>query len=70
MPAVLNAANEVAVQAFLESTLRFGDISHVIEEVLSCHQRKEFPDLGDILEADLWARDIAKKTIERIRVLS
>ncbi len=70
MPAVLNAANEVAVQAFLESTLRFGDISHVIEEVLSCHQRKEFPDLGEILEADLWARDIAKKTIERIKVLS
>jgi 1-deoxy-D-xylulose-5-phosphate reductoisomerase len=70
MPAVLNAANEEAVQAFLDSTLRFGDISHVIQEALSCHQRKESPDLGEILEADLWARGIAKKTIERMKVLS
>jgi len=70
MPAVLNAANEVAVQAFLESTLRFGDISHVIEEVLTCHERKDSPDLGEILAADLWARDVAKKTVGRMRVPS
>jgi 1-deoxy-D-xylulose-5-phosphate reductoisomerase len=70
MPAVLNAANEVAVQAFLENSLRFTDIGDVVKEVLSCHQRKESPGLGEIMEADLWARDIAKKTIERVRVLS
>jgi 1-deoxy-D-xylulose-5-phosphate reductoisomerase len=70
MPAVLNAANEVAVQAFLENALRFADIANVVEEVLRCHQRKEFPDLGEIMVADLWARDAAKKTIERIKVLS
>jgi 1-deoxy-D-xylulose-5-phosphate reductoisomerase len=69
-PAVLNAANEVAVQAFLENALRFPDIANVVEEALSCHQRKEHPELREIMEADLWARDIAKKTIERIKVLS
>jgi 1-deoxy-D-xylulose-5-phosphate reductoisomerase len=70
MPAVLNAANEMAVQAFLENSLGFTDIANVVKEVLSCHQRKEHLGLGEILEADLWARDIAKKTIERISVLS
>ncbi|MGZ3647648.1 MAG: 1-deoxy-D-xylulose-5-phosphate reductoisomerase [Syntrophales bacterium] len=70
MPAVLNAANEVAVEAFLENSLRFTDIADVVKEALSCHQRKVSPGLGEVMEADLWARDIAKKTIERMRVLS
>jgi len=70
MPAVLNAANEVAVQAFLENCLRFPDIANVVEEVLSRHQRKQHPDLEEIMKADLWARDAAKKRIERIRVPS
>ena len=70
MPAVLNAANEAAVEAFLENSLRFTDIGDVVKEVLSCHLGKEHPGLGEIMEADLWARDIAKKIIERIRALS
>ena len=70
MPAVLNAANEIAVQAFLEDALRFGDMANVVKEVLSCHQRKDDPDLEEILEADLWARNVARKTIERMRVPS
>ena len=70
MPAVLNAANEIAVQAFLEDALRFGDMANAVKEVLSCHQRKDDPDLEEILEADLWARNIARKTIERMRVPS
>ena len=70
MPAVLNAANEIAVEAFLEDSLSVYDIANVVKEVLSCHQRKDDPDLGEILKADLWARDIARKTIERMRVLS
>ncbi|HEX7535137.1 MAG TPA: hypothetical protein VF343_07750, partial [Syntrophales bacterium] len=61
---------EVAVEAFLENSLRFTDIADVVKEVLSCHQRQESPGLGEIIEADLWARDIAKITIERMRVLS
>jgi 1-deoxy-D-xylulose-5-phosphate reductoisomerase len=68
MPAVLNAANEVAVEAFLGNSLRFTEIAGVVGEALSCHERKDHPGLGEIMEADLWARDIAKKIIERIRV--
>lgn len=70
MPAVMNAANEVAVDAFLEERIRFTDISKLIEEVLSCHQAKESPTLGEIIEADRWARNYTEKSIERINVLS
>ncbi len=70
MPAVLNAANEVAVQAFLDNVIKFVDMATVVEEVLCRHQKKEHPDLDEIMEADLWARDMAKKSIERIRTLS
>jgi len=68
MPAVLNAANEVAVDAFLEEIIRFTDISKIIEGVISCHQPKEFPTLAEIFEADLWARRNAKKIIERMNI--
>jgi 1-deoxy-D-xylulose-5-phosphate reductoisomerase len=70
MPAVLNAANEVAVTAFLEEIVKFTDISKIIEGVISCHQPKEFSTLGEIFKADLWARGNAKKIIERMNILS
>ncbi len=70
MPAVLNAANEVAVAAFLEEIVKFTDISKIVEGVISFHQPKEFSTLGEIFEADLWARDNAKKIIERMNILS
>jgi 1-deoxy-D-xylulose-5-phosphate reductoisomerase len=70
MPAVLNAANEVAVAAFLEEIVKFTDISEIVEGVISFHQPKEFSTLGEIFEADLWARDNAKKIIERMNILS
>ena len=70
MPVVLNAANEMAVAAFLEEIVKFTDISKIIEGVISCHQPKEFSTLGEIFEADLWARDNAKKIIERMNILS
>jgi len=67
MPAVLNAANEVSVGAFLSSGLTFVAIPKVIEKVMDRHQNKPAPDLGDILDADKWARQEAVKVIERIR---
>jgi 1-deoxy-D-xylulose-5-phosphate reductoisomerase len=70
MPAVLNAANEVAVEAFLEEIVKFTDISKIIEGVIARHQPKEFFTLEEIFEADLWARGSAKKIIERINILS
>jgi len=56
MPAVLNAANEMAVTAFLEERIGFYDISRVVEMVFARHERKEEPSLAEILEADRWAR--------------
>jgi 1-deoxy-D-xylulose-5-phosphate reductoisomerase len=70
MPAVLNAANEVAVTLFLKEAVRFTDMPKLIGEVLSCHQMKGTPDIHDILEADRWARERANKIAERMSVTS
>jgi len=58
-PAVLNAANEVAVAAFLERRLNFADISAVIEHVLQQHPVAPVRTLADALAADAWAREKA-----------
>ncbi|MEI8172304.1 MAG: 1-deoxy-D-xylulose-5-phosphate reductoisomerase [Deltaproteobacteria bacterium] len=70
MPAVLNAANEVAVTLFLKEAVRFTDMPKLIGEVLSSHQMKGTPDIHDILEADRWARERANKIAERMSVTS
>jgi 1-deoxy-D-xylulose-5-phosphate reductoisomerase len=58
-PAVINAANEVAVSAFLERSLNFDDIAAVIDSVLQQHQVRPVRSLDDALAADAWARDRA-----------
>jgi 1-deoxy-D-xylulose-5-phosphate reductoisomerase len=58
-PAVVNAANEVAVAAFLDRSLNFDDIATVIDCVLQQHQVKPVRTLDDALAADAWARDRA-----------
>jgi len=58
-PAVVNAANEVAVAAFLERSLNFDDIATVIDSVLQQHQVTPVRTLDDALAADAWARDRA-----------
>jgi 1-deoxy-D-xylulose-5-phosphate reductoisomerase len=62
LPAVLNAANEVAVDAFCEGKLRFDQISQVVARVMERHERKDQPDLDQILEADAWARREATRS--------
>jgi 1-deoxy-D-xylulose-5-phosphate reductoisomerase len=64
-PAVLNAANEVAVAAFLENNLSFVAIPEVIETVLDLHQATEGITLEQILEADGWARETALQQIRK-----
>ncbi len=59
MPAVLNASNEVAVDAFIAGKIGFMDMPEVVKETLSEHRRKEITSIGDVLEADKWARDQA-----------
>jgi 1-deoxy-D-xylulose-5-phosphate reductoisomerase len=65
LPAVLNAANETTVEAFLHERIRFMDIPAVIEETLQRHEAQSLID-GDIeviLEADRWARETATAII-------
>jgi len=59
-PAVLNAANEVAVAAFLGGRLGFLGIPRLIEEVLGQHRNVPADGLSTVLEADRWARELAE----------
>ena len=56
MPAVLNAANEIAVQAFLDGKIRLSDIPRIIEAVMSEHAPQPASSLEAILAGDVWAR--------------
>ena len=58
-PAVLNAANEIAVEAFLNNELAFTEIPRVIEAALGAHSHEAADDLDVILRADAWAREEA-----------
>jgi 1-deoxy-D-xylulose-5-phosphate reductoisomerase len=64
-PAVLNAANEIAVEAFLDGRLPFTAIPRVIEETLGSVSATPASELGAVLEADAEARIAAGKRIER-----
>jgi 1-deoxy-D-xylulose-5-phosphate reductoisomerase len=63
-PAVLNAANEVAVQAFLDGRLNFTGITAVIDRVMQRLDSSPVKALGDVLEADAAARRLAVALIE------
>ncbi|NLT71753.1 MAG: 1-deoxy-D-xylulose-5-phosphate reductoisomerase [Verrucomicrobiaceae bacterium] len=63
LPAVLNAANEVAVSAFLERRLSFPGIWETVAETMSRHHSLRRPVLDDIIEADLWARRTAQELL-------
>jgi 1-deoxy-D-xylulose-5-phosphate reductoisomerase len=63
MPTVLNAANEIAVDAFLKKRLVFTDIVKVVEKTISVHEKVVNPDLTAIFNADSWAREKAQKAI-------
>jgi 1-deoxy-D-xylulose-5-phosphate reductoisomerase len=63
-PAVLNAANEVAVQAFLDQRLNFTGICTVIDKVLQRLDASPVKELGDVLDADAAARRLASALIE------
>jgi len=56
-PAVLNAANEAAVNLFLEKRIGFLDIARLIDGALQAHRIETTPEAGALLAADLWARD-------------
>jgi 1-deoxy-D-xylulose-5-phosphate reductoisomerase len=61
MPSVLNAANEIAVQSFLDGKISFAGIWHTVEAVMSRHHSIAEPTLEEIDHADRWSRQEAER---------
>jgi 1-deoxy-D-xylulose-5-phosphate reductoisomerase len=66
MPATMNAANEVAVEAFLNGGIRFVDIAEIIRATMEAHQPREVESLDDALETDRWAREKAESFVHAL----
>jgi 1-deoxy-D-xylulose-5-phosphate reductoisomerase len=67
LPAVMNAANEIAVAAFLDRKIRFPEIWGIVEEVMNQHTPVAHPDLDAILGADQWARAQAQGCLQSVK---
>jgi 1-deoxy-D-xylulose-5-phosphate reductoisomerase len=67
LPAVLNAANEVAVAAFLDGQVRFPHIWQIVEGAMGRHTSIAHPDLDAILQADQWARVEAGNYVKKLK---
>jgi 1-deoxy-D-xylulose-5-phosphate reductoisomerase len=68
MPAVLNAADEIAVEAYLQDKIRFTDIARIIEITLAAHRSGgHLPSLVEIVEVDQWARRKAQEAVENVQ---
>lgn len=66
-PAVFNAANEVAVAAFLNDQIAFSEILAMVEQTLETHTVVDNPDLAGLLAADDWARETVRSQLEKSR---
>jgi len=66
LPAVLNAANEMAVQAFLKQRVPFVKIPEVIGKTMESHTVVTNPSFNDIIESDRWAREQARNLIDML----
>ena len=68
LPAVLNAANEVGVRAYLEERIGFLEIARLIRKTMDAHVPQAVKSLDDVLEADRWGRERAAKAVnENVR---
>lgn len=65
IPAILNAANETAVNAFLHEQCSFLGIADIVEETIEMAHNIENPSLNDIIEADMWARRKVENILSR-----
>jgi 1-deoxy-D-xylulose-5-phosphate reductoisomerase len=65
MPAVLNAANEIAVEAFLNGRIGFLDIQTLIEKTMNAHDGLPIETVEGVMAADCWARDTARGILNR-----
>ncbi len=66
MPTVLNAADEIAVNAFLQRRIGFMDIPAIIEAVMERHRPIAEPDLNTVWEVDEWARSMAWELVQKL----
>ncbi len=64
LAAAMNAANEVAVYAFLDKKIKYGEIPEIIRKVMDSHKNKKADSVETVLEYDKKAREKAKKIIE------
>jgi 1-deoxy-D-xylulose-5-phosphate reductoisomerase len=60
MPAVLNGANEIAVEFFLKGNIGFLDIPDLIEKTMASHKNHPIDSIETVMEVDRWARDMAR----------
>jgi 1-deoxy-D-xylulose-5-phosphate reductoisomerase len=67
MGAVLNAANEIAVEAFLAGRIRFTQIAAIVGETMDAHRFLPVPTLQDLQAADAWARDDAARRADKTK---
>ena len=65
--AVLSAADEIAVEAFLAGNVSFGEIHSVLSRVLTAHEVREADSLDTILRADSWARQQADSIVREVK---
>jgi 1-deoxy-D-xylulose-5-phosphate reductoisomerase len=68
LPVVLNAANEVAVEAFLDGKLGFTSIPRVIERVMSAHTVEKMSSLQVVRRVDNWAREYAREMARELEL--
>jgi len=64
-PTVLNAANEIAVHAFLDEQLKFVDIPRMVDSALQRHQNHRAADLDAVISADRWAREFVQAELHK-----
>jgi 1-deoxy-D-xylulose-5-phosphate reductoisomerase len=67
LSAVLNGANEVAVEAFLQKRITFPDILSVIERTMDCHTPQKLRDITESIEINTWAQKTARKIIDSMK---
>lgn len=66
MPAVMNAANEIAVSEFLDGRIGFTQIAETIERTMNAHSAHDLRSIDEVLKADLWGREFAREICKEI----
>lgn len=68
MPCVLNVANEIAVESFLNGEIPFTAISAVVSEVMSCHSILDGKSIDEIIGVSIWAEEMTRQLIKQRRI--